>query len=116
MTQMTGWGTVGRGFGPPAPPPPPGMGPLPPNPPRPAAGGIMAGSSPSIHSTDWRIAAGFFSQSPVHATEERSSEALAGYLVKSTVVLLLVRHLSKSHGNSRWLSQVRVERPNWMSS
>ena len=38
----------------------------------------MAGSSPSIHSTDWRMPAAFFSQSAVEATERMSSEACRG--------------------------------------
>ena len=96
---------------PPRPAPPPRAAP------RPAPGGIIAGSSPSIHSTDLRISAAFFSQSAgTDGGGERSAERPADSVLRSTVSLLLARHLSKSHGKSKLLVQVRVERPNWMSS
>src|ERR1017187_2680216 len=102
ITQLTRSGVVCPGFPPPRPAPgapvpavagtvgaplpaaapgaPRPANPLPPNPPRPAPGGILAGSSPSIHSTDLRISAPFFSQSAAEpmaplAPASRSAEA-----------------------------------------
>src|SRR5580700_6587436 len=83
MTHCTRSGVTCPGFPPPRPPRPatgagprpataplpPAAAPLPARAPRPALGGIMGGSSPSIHTTDLRRSPAFLSQSDTDRTD-----------------------------------------------